>query len=64
MEMQRDLGYAELQQALGQVDNSLGVDPFDATIVAQDLQTLAESIESRLGSGGPAAARVDVEQVN
>jgi len=64
MEMQRDLGHAEMQNALGQVHNSLGIDPVDATVTAQDVKTLAASIESRLSLGGLAGSVVDVEQVN
>jgi outer membrane protein TolC len=52
IEMQRDLGYAELQNAFGQIHNSLGIDPLDATIEAQDIKTLAAALEARLQFAG------------
>lgn len=61
IEMERDLGYAELQNSLGQINNSLGIDPIDETVAAHDLKTLAASIEARLTSGDPAGIVMEQE---
>ena len=55
IEMQRDLGYAELQNAFGQLHNSLGVDP-------GDIETLVASIEARLNA--PVSAGDSLESTN
>ena len=55
VEMQRDLGYAELQNAFGQIYTSLGIDPLDRQVVEADVATLALAIEARLGNDDLAA---------
>ncbi|MGB5442690.1 MAG: TolC family protein [Gammaproteobacteria bacterium] len=55
IEMQRDLGYAELQNAFGQLHNSLGVDP-------GDIETLVASIEARLNA--PVSAGDSLDSTN
>ncbi len=62
IEMQRDLGFAELQNAFGQIFNSLGTDPFDETVAAHDIRTLAASIESRLSADNLAGASVEASE--
>jgi len=55
-EFQRDLAYAELQNAYAAVHVSLGFDPLPEHAPAQDLQTLSQALRERLiqGPGAPA----------
>ena len=46
--MQYDLGYAELQNALGRIQNSIGVDPLPGVNIQQDVKSLATIIEQQL----------------
>jgi outer membrane protein TolC len=46
VEMQRDLGYAELQNAFSQIVNSLGIDPLQETDINGDIATLASDISN------------------
>ena len=46
--MQHDLGYAEVQNAIGRIFNSVGVDPLPGVSIDQDVSTLAAIIEERL----------------
>ena len=55
IEMQRDLGYAELQNAFGQIHNSLGIDP-------GDIETLVAYIEA--GLSAPVSAGDSLQQTN
>jgi len=56
VEMQRDLGYAELQNAYGQIYTSLGIDPLQDGKEEGDVKTLAAAIEARFGGNDLAAA--------
>lgn len=49
-EFERDLAYAELQNAYAALAVSLGLDPLPDTVTAHDLSTLAASLRSRLDS--------------
>ena len=42
--MQLDQSYAELQNAVGRVENSIGIDPLPETVSAVDIDTLAREI--------------------
>lgn len=46
--MQKDLAYADLQNAFGRIINSLGKDPLPQQIASQDLNVLAAAIEQHL----------------
>jgi outer membrane protein TolC len=47
-QMQHDLGYAEVQNSIGRILNSVGVDPLPGVDIEQDVSTLAAIIEERL----------------
>ena len=47
-QMQHDLGYAEVQNSIGRILNSVGVDPLPGVDINQDVSTLAAIIEARL----------------
>ena len=47
-QMQHDLGYAEVQNSIGRILNSVGVDPLPGVDINQDVSTLANIIEARL----------------
>ncbi len=45
--MQRDLAFAELQNAAGRVHNSVGLDPLPPTVKADDLETLTLAVRTQ-----------------
>ena len=47
-QMQNDLGYAEVQNSIGRILNSVGVDPLPGVSIDQDVSTLAAIIEQQL----------------
>ncbi|MGB5426904.1 MAG: TolC family protein, partial [Gammaproteobacteria bacterium] len=47
-QMQHDLGYAEVQNSIGRILNSVGVDPLPGVDINQDVSTLATIIEQNL----------------
>jgi outer membrane protein TolC len=47
-QMQHDLGYAEVQNSIGRILNSVGVDPLPGVDINQDVSTLAAILEARL----------------
>ena len=47
-EMQHDLGYAEVQNSIGRILNSVGVDPLPGVDINQDVSTLATIIQQNL----------------
>ncbi|MGB5178533.1 MAG: TolC family protein [Gammaproteobacteria bacterium] len=47
-QMQHDLGYAEVQNSIGRILNSVGVDPLPGVDINQDVSTLAAIIEKQL----------------
>ncbi len=55
-EFQRDLAYAELQNAYAAVHVSLGFDPLPDHASAHDLQTLSQALRERLRQGPSAPA--------
>jgi outer membrane protein TolC len=46
--MQYDLGYAELQNAIGRIQNSVGVDPLPGVSLQQDIKSLAAIVEQQI----------------
>lgn len=46
--MQHDLGYAELQNAIGRIHNSVGVDPLPGVNLQQDIKSLAVIVEQQI----------------
>jgi len=48
VQMQHDLSYAELQNAIGRIQNSVGVDPLPGVSIDQDVNTLAAILEKQL----------------
>lgn len=55
-EFERDLAYAELQNAYAALSVSLGLDPLPGEVTSHELSTLAASLRSRLGGELAAAA--------
>jgi len=47
-EMQQDLGYAEVQNSIGRILNSVGVDPLPGVSLDQDVSTLTAIIKQQL----------------
>jgi len=47
-QMQHDLGYAEVQNSIGRILNSVGVDPLPGVDIDQDVSTLAAIIKEQL----------------
>jgi hypothetical protein len=47
-EMQQDLGYAEVQNSMGRILNSIGVDPLPGVNLDQDVSSLAAIIKENL----------------
>ena len=47
-QMQHDLGYAEVQNSIGRILNSVGVDPLPGVDIEQDVSTLAAIIKEQL----------------
>jgi len=47
-QMQHDLGYAEVQNSIGRILNSVGVDPLPGVDIDQDVGTLAAIIKEQL----------------
>ena len=47
-QMQHDLGYAEVQNSIGRILNSVGVDPLPGVDIDQDVNTLAAILKERL----------------
>ncbi len=48
--MRRDLAYAELQNAHGRINHTIGKDPLPKSVAAHDLTTLTEAIAAQLES--------------
>ena len=47
-EMQQDLGYAEVQNSIGRILNSVGVDPLPGVSLDQDVSSLTVIIKQQL----------------
>ena len=46
--MQHDLGHADLQNAIGRIQNSVGVDPLPGVDIQQDIKSLAAIVEQQI----------------
>lgn len=46
--MQYDLGYAELQNSIGRIQNSIGVDPLPGVDIQQGIKSLAAIVEQQI----------------
>lgn len=62
-EMARDQAYAELQNAVGRIENTVGMDPLPETVAAADIQSLAEAIAAHDAEMGMALVQPSPDEV-